>query len=91
MLPALPADHQNPTYLAGVDASNVRVKFPDDGAEMYLEGEPPTVGVSDVVVAPPHTEVAPLSSVHVPENVPTELAGKEPQEDHELKVSIVAL
>lgn len=90
VLPELPADHQNPTYLAGVNASNVRVRLPGDGAEMYLEGEPPTVGVSDVVVAPPHTDVAPSATVQVPEKVPTVLAGNELHEDdvHELNVSM---
>lgn len=91
VFPALPADHQKPTYFAGLDGSKVNVRFPGLGAEMYLDGEPPTVGESDVVVAPPQTVVAPLATVHVPVNVPTELTGNELQLLHESKVSIEAL
>lgn len=41
------------------------------GADGNIEGVPPTVGVSEVVVAPPHTVEPPLYIVHDPENVPT--------------------
>jgi hypothetical protein len=89
VLPALPADHQNPKYFIGV--VNVNVRLLGVGATKNREGVPPTVGESDVVVAPPQTDETPSESVHEPLNVPTATGPSAEQNDPELKVSIVAL
>jgi hypothetical protein len=92
VFPALPADHQKPTYFCGVEKVRVS-ELGVEGAEMYRDGEPPTVGVSDVVTAPPQTLVAPFATLQVPVKVPRRLEGRLPQVpdvDHELKVSIIA-
>ena len=65
--------------------------MPELGADGYFDGVPPTVGVSDVVVAPPHTDEVPSAIVQVPEKVPTLLAGNDEQLLHVLNVSIDAL
>ena len=85
VLPALPADHQKPKYLAGV--VNVSVRSCPTGAITNRVGVPLTVGVSVAVVAPPQMYDGSLD-VHVPVNVPTALAGKDAHVLHELKVSI---
>ena len=89
VFPGLPADHQNPTYFTG--AANVSVRFDPTGPTTNLDGVPPAVGVSDVVEAPPHTYAPPLViMLHVPENVPTALAGKELQSVKDSKSSRAA-
>jgi hypothetical protein len=88
VFPELPADHQKPTYFCGEE--NVKVSADGDGADGYMEGLPPTVGVSLVVVAPPHTDDNPFAILHEPVKVPSGLDGKGLQEVHELKVSTEA-
>ena len=70
------------------------VSAPDDGALTYFDGDPPTCGVSEVVVAPPQTLVDPFAIEQVPEKVPIALAGSPPHVpdvDHESNVSMMAL